>query len=130
MGQLLIQDLLVLVLIVTDHCQVRKKNNFPKDKQLCRTLMGMFTNSTTTTLKKLREAIAKEDSKTLYLLTHNLAGSAATLGAVSLLEAVRVLENTSKQGNNADKSQLLAGIEVEFDKFKAEASNYLAGSDD
>jgi PAS domain S-box-containing protein len=115
-------------LAILDHNILAK--TFPNNKQLRRTLMGMFMDSTPTTLEELRAAIAKEENKTIQSLTHNLAGSAATLGAVSFLEEIRFLEETTRQGNDTDKPQLLANIEAEFDKVRTEISNFLLDLDD
>jgi HPt (histidine-containing phosphotransfer) domain-containing protein len=115
-------------LAILDHNMLAK--TFPNNKQLRRTLLGLFTDSTPTILEELRAAIAKDDNKTIQSLTHNLAGSAATLGAVSFLEAIRFLEETTRQGNNADNPLLLANIEAEFDKVRTEISNFLLDPDD
>ncbi|MEN8135397.1 MAG: Hpt domain-containing protein [Thermodesulfobacteriota bacterium] len=89
----------------------------------------MFKDSTTTILKKLREAISKEDSNNLHSMTDNLVGSAATLGAVSFLEAIKVLEKASTRGNTSDTTKLLAAIEAEFGELKAETNKFLTALD-
>jgi HPt (histidine-containing phosphotransfer) domain-containing protein len=102
---------------------------FRDDKQLCRTLIEMFLDNSSTTFKELREAVVKEDSKTINFLAHKLAGAAAILGAASFMESVRVLEDTSKQGNTADNPKLLADIEADFADLKAELNQFLADHD-
>jgi CheY-like chemotaxis protein/HPt (histidine-containing phosphotransfer) domain-containing protein len=102
---------------------------FCDDKQLCRTLIEMFLDNTPTTLEELREAIVKENSKTINFLAHKLAGAAAILGAASFMESLRILEDTSQQGNTADNPKLLADIEAEFEDLKAELNKFLADID-
>ena len=62
----------------------------------------------------MREAIAKQDARSLARIAHSLKGSAAGLGARELAPACQQLETRARDGQLHDATELLANIELAY----------------
>jgi len=67
----------------------------------------------------VREALAAYDQDTAERLAHTLRGIAGTLGANTLQELARLLENSIKKGESGEVDSLLARVDKELATFIA-----------
>ena len=66
-----------------------------------------------------REALAASDRGTAERLAHTLRGIAGTLGAQTLQESARLLENCIKKGESGEVDSLLARVNNDLAAFIA-----------
>jgi HPt (histidine-containing phosphotransfer) domain-containing protein len=79
------------------------------NKQLYKMIMEMFLQKTPQALKELQKAIERGDHSEARLLSHNLKGTAANLGAEIFYDLSLDMEQLAKKGK-------LDGAEEKFEK--------------
>jgi CheY-like chemotaxis protein/nitrogen-specific signal transduction histidine kinase len=79
-------------------------------------LIGVFISDTQSKLVALREAAEQGEAQTLERVAHTLKGSSASLGAKEMAATCTELETFTRSGNLSKISDLLARLEVEFER--------------
>jgi PAS domain S-box-containing protein len=95
------------------------------DRDMYRTVLEMFLGNTPQTIVELQEAVKHENCEKLQLLSHDLKGTAANLGAEWLRESAKKLEKAAKQNELTGAEALLAEIEKSFGSLNKEISETL-----
>jgi hypothetical protein len=79
-------------------------------------LVALYLEDTATRLGELREALTGKDAAAVNHFAHNVKGTSATYGAARLARLCGELEQVAGDGDVAASSELLAGIEEEFER--------------
>jgi HPt (histidine-containing phosphotransfer) domain-containing protein len=77
-------------------------------------LVGRFAETLVTLLPRLRTLAATGDASTLALDSHSLRGSAALLGALTLAQLAKSIENDARAGELARAASLVDALEAEW----------------
>ena len=102
---------------------VRLKEN----RELYRTLLEMFIETTPAVISELHRSIEAGDSEKTHFLAHKLKGTAATLGADLLKESATILDNACRQPDHNDKmAELLSDLDNKFAALQTEINIFLA----
>jgi CheY-like chemotaxis protein len=88
-----------------------------EDAELCQELIGVFAGDFPDQIENLKEAIQKQDLKTLERRAHTIKGAAANVEARSLSRAAFAIEKAGKENNLDFAQKLVTDLEREFDKF-------------
>jgi HPt (histidine-containing phosphotransfer) domain-containing protein len=89
-------------------------------------VIALFLDSAPPRLAALREAVARDDARTLEQEAHALKGSAATLGARPLAAICEELQALGRAGDVARASALLPRLEAEFERVRGALTAELA----
>lgn len=81
-------------------------------------LTGLYLQNTPTLLRRLRQALEKEDPAALGRAAHTLKGSSLSLGVAPLADLARELENLGDQGSLNGAVALLRELETRFSQFE------------
>jgi HPt (histidine-containing phosphotransfer) domain-containing protein len=77
-------------------------------------LLAQFAESLVTLLPSLRALAAAGDASTLALDSHSLRGSAALLGAVTMAQLAKSIENDARAGELTRAASLVDALEAEW----------------
>ena len=83
-------------------------------QDLATELVSRFAESLVTLLPQLRALAAEGDAATLALNSHSLRGSAALLGAVTMTQLAKSIENDARAGELGRASSLVDALEAEW----------------
>jgi HPt (histidine-containing phosphotransfer) domain-containing protein len=92
----------------------------PGKPDVLQRIVSRYLDNAPVLLRKLHEAIAREDTKAIRFAAHNLKSGSASLGASQLAALSGQLENLGKQGSVSGALTLLVGIEAEYRLVEAE----------
>ncbi len=81
-------------------------------------LIALYLKDTATRLAELREALAGSDVAATTHFAHNVKGTSATYGAARLARLCGELEQVAEHGDLTASSELLAGLEEEFERVR------------
>jgi signal transduction histidine kinase/DNA-binding NarL/FixJ family response regulator/HPt (histidine-containing phosphotransfer) domain-containing protein len=77
-------------------------------------MVDLFRQEGTTRMVELREALARGDADIVYRLAHTMKGEALAWGATELVDASRLLEERSRNGDSAELQHLSTDLETLF----------------
>ena len=95
------------------------------DRQLLRTLIGVFFAQDQKLLPEIREAGERGDVNALERLAHKIRGSMACFGAAIASEAARRLEIMGNRGELTGIADALAALEREVARLNQELTNFI-----
>ncbi len=95
------------------------------DLDFMREVVETFFSEIEQRLPLLREAVDGFQGSQVYSLAHSCIGSAGCIGADSLQDKARALEQCGKTNDSAGAAALLNEFEQEVDKLRAFFSEYL-----
>ena len=88
------------------------------DKEFLKEVLNIFINDYPAKLSSLKEAVAKEDFKTIVELAHALKGAAANLGLSSIQELLRQLEYAGKEHQSENLETIYQKLAQELKAFE------------
>jgi two-component system sensor histidine kinase/response regulator len=89
------------------------------DFEFFKEIAGMFLDSSSNSISRIRESIADGDAESLQLSAHSLKGAVSNFGAKQTFEAAYRLERIGKAGELAEADVALSELEHECDRLKA-----------
>jgi HPt (histidine-containing phosphotransfer) domain-containing protein len=84
-------------------------------------VMPVFLHDTTTRLTSLRDAVARRDAQTAHRIAHTLHGSAATVGASSMVAVCAEMIREVRCGAFDRCDSLITVLEDDFDSIRRAA---------
>jgi CheY-like chemotaxis protein len=81
------------------------------DRELMREVATLFLEETPRLLSEIRQAVARNDTKTLERSAHTLKGSVGNFGAKGVFEAALALEQMGRQADCTRAQEILAQLE-------------------
>jgi HPt (histidine-containing phosphotransfer) domain-containing protein len=91
------------------------------------TLIELFLTSTPKKVQKMKEALGRNDAKTVSFEAHSLKSSAASLGALAVSKIATEIENETKGSKiSAATVDKFVTFEKEYSAALSEFQNYLA----
>lgn len=101
----------------------------PADFQaLVESLIGLVQNEIPPLLRRITAAAGAHDWPTLAQAAHGVKGCAANLGAVRMAELSATLEKNARGASGTDAAELLAELELEFERVCAAMRAQLTSS--
>jgi HPt (histidine-containing phosphotransfer) domain-containing protein len=97
------------------------------DKEMIKTLLGMFFERTGTYLDELDAAIAAGNAPSVRRISHACAGSAGTCGMAKLAPLFKALEQMGLSGKLDGAAATAATVRIEYAKAKAFADGLNLG---
>jgi len=95
------------------------------NKEIYLTVLGKFIAHHDQAVQSLRDVLDAGDRQTAERLAHTLKGIAATIGAATLAESVRQLEDAIRKGDAENYPPLLDAAATELSQVNASAKAYL-----
>ena len=89
------------------------------------TVLGKFIPNQGQAVQSIQDALDAGDRQAAGRLAHTLKGIAATIGAATLAESARQLENAIREGNAENYPQSIAAAATELARVTASAEAYL-----
>ena len=84
------------------------------DQQLLNSFLGEFLTTTQTDLNALQKAVSENNADNIAHLAHRIKGSAMIVGAESLIELSKKLEDAGAQNNQSRFPALLSKLETNY----------------
>ncbi len=84
------------------------------DVEFMRELFDVFRDDTPSQLVRLRDAVAIGDFELTAAAAHRLKGSSGNIGATSLLELAKQLEQAGKSSSSERAQNLIRQVEAEY----------------
>jgi len=97
------------------------------DEEFMAELIEVFLDDSPGQLDLLRRAVAERDAAAAASSAHRLKGSSGQVGAESLSELCKKLEQESRASNGQDLEALMAKVDQEFQRVRDELSAVRAG---
>lgn len=88
-------------------------------------VLKRFIANREVSVQAVHDALVANDPKTAARLAHSLKGMAATVGAGTMSQIMRILEQAVHQGDKQQCTQLLSSAETEMGRVIAAANEYL-----
>jgi len=82
------------------------------DAELLREIAVLFLEDYPRVLDELREALSRQDFKTVERTAHGLKGSVSNFGAPAAVEAARAIEMLGREQRLAEVSQVIHTLEL------------------
>jgi len=86
------------------------------DRKLLKQLVGLYRADARVSMKKIAEAIRKDDAEALRTSAHALKGSVATIGGIAARSAAAALEDLGKSGKLTAAGTALSTLRAEIAK--------------
>lgn len=96
------------------------------DRDLVRELIGIFQDEFPPLLRRLREAVARQDARCVETTSHSLTGMLSSLSATRAAALARELEQMGREGNAPGLAGTLALFEHETTNLQSELNSYIA----
>ena len=90
------------------------------DHELLEELVGLFTEECVKMMADIQKALEERDGHLLARLAHTLKGSASNLGAVSVPEIARKLEEQARTQNWEGAAELVGSLQSEVERLRPE----------
>jgi HPt (histidine-containing phosphotransfer) domain-containing protein len=94
--------------------------NMPGEPDVLSEVLRLFLDEVPPRIARLCNAWETGNIQELQRTAHSLKGSAGNVGAHGMAEVCKQLEGAGKSGSIDSAGQLIAALDVEFDKVKAE----------
>ena len=91
------------------------------DEALLREVLAVFVQDAQCQIEALKRQVARGDAERVRRQAHTLKGAAGNAGAVALEALARELETLGLRGDLSPAEELVAMIEVEFERFRSAA---------
>ncbi len=88
----------------------------PKAAAMLSLIIGNYLEDAPERLQEIREAVAQGDPEGLRQAAHSMRSSSANLGALTLANLLKELENLGRAGTTANAQTLLTQVEKEYEK--------------
>jgi CheY-like chemotaxis protein/HPt (histidine-containing phosphotransfer) domain-containing protein len=88
----------------------------PKAAAMLSLIIGNYLEDAPERLQEIREAVAQGDPEGLRQGAHSMRSSSANLGALTLANLLKELENLGRAGTTANAQTLLTQVEKEYEK--------------
>lgn len=99
------------------------------DIQLYRNILTRFLSNHEQQVSKLGKAAAAADWSDAEQTAHTMKGIAGYIGAASLYETCRLMEEASSRGDSTSMQQLLIRLDKESERIHSAAADYLSKED-
>jgi HPt (histidine-containing phosphotransfer) domain-containing protein len=106
--------------VVFDIDQLR--NVCMEDSELMRELVTALIDDATTQIPALSDAVERADPNRCARLAHYVKGACANVGAVSMVVALKQIENNAKAGDFDACRASLSNLTAELQKFSSETA--------
>jgi HPt (histidine-containing phosphotransfer) domain-containing protein len=97
----------------------------PGEPDVLAEVLAVFTADLPVRLARLRDALQAADAPAIQKLAHSVKGSAGNIGARSLFDISRRLDDASKAGDLVAAAALVASLEAEYARVAAEIQSML-----
>lgn len=97
---------------------------FDNDEDFYREMLGKFLELAPAQLERLAEAISSGDGQKITITAHGIKGAARTLGAVSVADLARCMEETETGGDRAALHDLLERLREAFRQLEAFSDSF------
>lgn len=97
------------------------------DEEFLRELVDIYVEDAEERLAEIKEALISADEDALGRTAHQLKGSSANMGVVSVADHAKKLEDLAREHAISDAAEVLPSLEHEFARARA-ALREMAGS--
>jgi two-component system sensor histidine kinase/response regulator len=94
------------------------------DEGLMQEIVALFLDMAPAQMTALRNALARGDSKDLFMTAHSLKGAAGNLQAGATFKAALRLEKLGREGNLAEAPAALDALDQELDRLLSALTTY------